>query len=519
MKKENKTVQKKDTKKGKLEKQPKNKNNKTKKENKFIQTIKKKWLIDGTKTFILVAIIIAIFISINIFMEKLELEPIDLTQEKLYTLSEEAKERVKDINEEVKIYFVGYEDGNSNLDLAKQYNKVNENITAEAVDVNERIDIAQKYEIESGSQGIIVESGSRSKVLTAQDLVTYDTSTGETISIVDEKLTNAIISVTTAKVPKIYFLNGYTDFTLDQYLYYLKTYLANEVTEVDSFDVLTTGKVPDDCDTLVITTPNKDFDDIATNAIMEYIKSGRNILWFNATIINPSEMTNVNKILAEYGVNPFESGTIRETDKSKMIQDQPGIIIPNTIYSTITKNIYNSTGVILINPTKVNIMEQEKLEELKVETAIILESSEASYFRTNITNSSASKTEDEEQGSFIIGAELTKTIKEKDEETGTSAIVSKLVIYGENYFISDLPLSQSTQYPALQYANNKNLAINSMAYLVDREEDITARKSTGTVTYTATEEQNTIIQIIIFAVPLLIILAGIIVWQKRRRKK
>ena len=61
--------------------------------------------------------------------------------------------------------------------------------------------------------------------------------------------------------------------------------------------------------------------------------------------------------------------------------------------------------------------------------------------------------------------------------------------------------------------------LNSLAYLADREEDITARKSTGTVTYTATEQQDTIVRIIIFAVPIIIILVGLIVWQRRRRKK
>ena len=66
---------------------------------------------------------------------------------------------------------------------------------------------------------------------------------------------------------------------------------------------------------------------------------------------------------------------------------------------------------------------------------------------------------------------------------------------------------------------NKDLVLNSLAYLTDREEDITARKSTGTVTYTATEQQDTIVRIIIFAVPSVIIIIGLIVWQKRRRKK
>ena len=72
--------------------------NKEKKPNKFIQTIKKKWLIDGSKTFLLVIIIIAIFIAINLGMQELELTPLDFSQEQLYTLTDESKEKVKDID-------------------------------------------------------------------------------------------------------------------------------------------------------------------------------------------------------------------------------------------------------------------------------------------------------------------------------------------------------------------------------------------------------------------------------------
>ena len=71
----------------------------------------------------------------------------------------------------------------------------------------------------------------------------------------------------------------------------------------------------------------------------------------------------------------------------------------------------------------------------------------------------------------------------------------------------------------IAYRQNKDLVLNSIAYLADREEDITVRKSTGAVTYAATEQENKIILAIITFVPLLIIVIGIIVWANRRRKK
>lgn len=493
------------------------KTKKEKKVNKFIEIIKKRWLIDGTKTLILVLAIIAAFLGINVLMQNLELTPLDFTQEKLYTLTDESKEKVKNINKDVNIYFIGYSDGDSNLDLAKQYKNVNEKIIAEAVDIANRPDLTNKYGIESGTQGIIIESGEKSKVLTANDLVTYDTKTYETISIAEEKLTSSILSVTSEKIPKVYFLEGYSEYSLSQNMRYLGIYLGNEITETETLNILTVGKIPDDCDTLVITTPNKDFDDIATNAIVEYINSGRNILWLNSAVTQKKEMPNVNKILELYGVKPFEIGIIRETNTSHMMPNAPDLIIPEMQYSSLTKDLVNSIGIVFVNATKINL-DTDKINELGIEENDLLLASKDSYFRTNFNIKSESPTEDEEKGTFIVGTELHKTVKEANEETGESKLESKLIIYGENYFITDYPLSSNSQAGAIQLAYNKDLVLNSIAYLVDREEDVTARKSTGTVTYTATEEQDIIVRIVIFIVPSLIILVGIIIWILRRKK-
>ena len=507
----------------KTKKKEKKKNNKKikkdkkeKKTNKFIQTIKKKWLIDGTKTTILVLLILAVFFAISFAMQKWDLTPIDLSKDKLYTLTEESKEKVKNIDKDINIYFVGFSEDDSTLDLAKQYSKANERIKVENVSVENRPDLAEKYGFQNGDTGIIVECGEKSKILSSSDLVTYDQTTYQTISIAEEKLTSSIQSVSTDEVPKVYFLTGYSDFSLSQTMQYLNIYLQNEVNEIENLDILTTGKVPDDCDTLVINTPSSDFDEITTNAIIDYINSGRNILWMNAVVATEQNFPNVNKILAMYGVNPFEVGGIRETDASKMVYESPDLIIPETSYHQITEDITN--GLIFLNATKINLVDDTALEELKVEKTEILNTSEGSYFRSNFYNSSSEKSDEDEAGPFLVGVELDKTITEANEETGEQEKVSKLIIYGDNYFASDVPLSSSTQAPLIQYRQNKDLILNSIAYLSNREEDISARKDTGAVTYTATEQENQIILTIIFAVPVIIIIIGIIVWISRQRK-
>lgn len=506
--------------KAKIEKVSKKvKKEKTEKTNKFIQTIKKKWLIDSSKTILLVVIVLAFFVGITVLMQKLNLTPIDLTEDKLFTLTEESKEQVKNINKDINIFFVGYSDDNSTLDLAKQYTKANDKIKVEAVTSENRPDLVQKYGIETDSEGIIIESGSQYKVLSSSDLYTYDSTTYESINVAEEKLTAAIKSVSVKELPKVYFLSGYSSFSLTSGMQYFNMYLENEVNEVKTLDILSEGKVPDDCNTLVIATPEKDFDDVATNAIIDYINKGGNVLWLNAAMAQSKELTNVNKILALYGVKPFEVGIIRETDSSKMVSDSPDLIMPEIQYSDVTNKLHDSEGVIFINATKINVASDEELEALNTTKTELIKTSENAYFRTNFENSSNAVQQGEEQTSFLVGAQFNKRISEANEETGEKEITSKLIIYGENFFISDYQLTKTTQTPMVAYRKNKDLVLNSIAYLSDREEDITVRKSTGSITYTATEQENRIILAIITIVPLLIIIVGIVVWIRRKRKK
>ena len=489
-----------------------------KKKGKFLNFMKKNWLLDGTKTCILVILVFTAFLGISLGMKKLELSPIDLSKEKLYTLTEASKEKLKNIEKEVKLYFIEYNEEDPTLDLAKQYKKISDKISVEAVKATERPDLVQKYGLESGTTGIIIECGEKSKVLAPQELVSYDYTTYEPVNIAEEKLTAGIQSVITDEKPKVYFLSGYSNLSLNKGLNLFNIFLQNEINEVKSIDLLAKGKVPEDCDTLVISTPMRDFEESVANSIIDYINSGKNILWFQAATAKQQELPNVNKILAIYGVSPFEVGIVRENDPDMMIANSPDIILPEVKRTEVTKKISNNGGMILMNATKINVMESEKLQENKITKTDLVTTSDKSYFRIDFTNASNKRKEEEEEQSYLLGAMMEKVIKEKNDETGEKELKSKLIIYADNFFISDIPISQESRSPMIAERQNKDIALNSIAYLVDREEDIVARKSTDTVKYEATKKEDIIIRSIIFIVPVLIIITGIVVWMIRKRK-
>ena len=507
-------------KKTKKETNKKEKKSKEKKPNKFIETLKKRWIVNTTKTTLLVVIIIACFVGITIGLKKANITPIDLTEDKIYTITDESKEKVKNIDKDVNIYFVGYSDTDTTIDLAKQYSKVNDKIKVEVVTADSRPDLVQKYGIQSGSEGIIVECGEKYKVLSSNDLYTMDATTYEQINIAEEKFTYAIESVTTEKVPNVYFLTGYqTSYSQTSGMSYLNMYLQNEVYEIKSVDILSTGKVPDDCDVLFISTPESDFDETTANSIIDYISKGGKILWLNAAVTAEQNLPNVNKVLAEFGVNPFEVGVIRETESDKMISGSQDVIMPQIQYAEVTQKLYNTEGVVLVNATKINMADDDTLTNLKVTKTDLIKTGEKAYFRKDFKNTQTAAQDGEATNSFTIGAQLDKVVTEANEDAGTSEVKSTLIIYGENYFVSDYPLSQGTQVPTVMYRQNKNLVFNSIAYLANREEDITARKSSGSLTFTTTDKENVIILTIITAVPLIIIAIGIIVWINRKRRK
>ena len=488
--------------------------NKEKLGTRFINTIKKRWLISGTNTLLLIAILIAVVILINSAVQSLELTPIDCTSNKEYTLTNESKERVANIQSDVNVYFVGYDDSSTQVSLARQYNKANDKIKIEVIDTNERTDIASKYNVTNDSKAIIIENGEKSKTLYSDDLYTYDSSY-QTIDLTEEKITSSILNVTSDKIANVYFLSGYSDYSLEYSggMYYLSSYLKDEVLNYQTLDILIKGAIPDDCDTLVITTPNKDFDELTTNEITKYINNGGKILWLNSNYAEVKDLPNVNKILALYGVNPFSAGYVYETDNSRTALGYASCIVEDLGSTDIAKKL---TDVVMLNATKININE-DGLEDLGVTKQDIITTSSTSYFRANVSNTSSSQDGDE-QGGFTLGAIFTKKISNEDEDSENS-VESTLVIFGDNNFVSDVQIVSQVN-PMIFLANNKDLMLNSIAYLTDNNEDITIRKDyTKSSDFMPTDEQKQNIVRIIFTVPIAIIFFGFVVWQVRRRKK
>ena len=471
-----------------------------------------KWLRQTSLTVLLILIIVAVCIGLNIAVENANLTDFDFTEDKIYSLSEQSKDIAESIDQEVEIILVNMSE--SQEDYANKYNSINKKITVEVIDdVTSRPDLTDEYGLTADSYAIIVKCGEKSKVLSSYDLYTIDYTTYQQKDITEEALTNAIIDVTTDEKPVIYNLTGHNKYSSDYFYYFIQD-LIDEAYEFNDLDLLTAGEIPEDCSVLMITTLAEDITEAERDDIIEYIEKGGNIILFSDPNSTGKEMPNFQDVLDEYGVSISE-GVMLEQDSSKMLYGTPSaILVTVSPYTSVTQETNMNMNACFMTTGRIDIADSEELEELGVEVETLASTSSESFYRTDYTIESNSKTDaDEDSANATVGALLKKTI---DDET-----TSELIVYSNNIFITNLRIAISQEYfsYALDFYNNEDLAMNSIAYLTERDNMITIRKDVETSTYTVTAEQNTIILSIIFAIPALSIIIGIVVWQVRRRKK
>ena len=481
---------------------------------KILEIIKKKWLRDTFLTILLIVIIFVIYFGINYGVKKLNLKDIDLTTDKIYSISESTKTKLENLEKDVTIQLINMNDYVYLQDFANKYTQLNEHIKVERIDdLSSRPDIMNKYSLESTDILIIVKSGNKETVLSTGDLYTYDYTTYEQIDVTEEAITNAIIEVTIEDKPNVYFLEGHNYYT-DSYFQLLKQDIKSESNEVNTVNILTKGTVPEDCDCLVITTLKEDLTEVEADKIIEYSNNGGKILLLSDANILGVEMPNFDRVLELYGFK-ISDGIIIEQDENKMIYNSPEFIISSIeANSIITKNIKMNVNICLIDTGRIEFEDEETLDGKGITYTKLATVSDSAFLRKNLEISTYNKTnQDEAAGGSTVAALVTRKI---DENKNSEMIVFSNAIFATNQTVS---LNNNYSMYANKLYNNDDVVINSVSYLTKRSDTITIRKDYDSVTYNVTQVQHNIITAIIFLVPVAIIIIGIVVWQIRRRKK
>jgi ABC-2 type transport system permease protein len=551
MKKENKTDDAKEVKKNKEELNRKSINRKSINRN-----------VGVIPVIVLTISILLIYVALNIGLSESALVNFDWTGNSLYTLTDESKNKMKEIDGSVSISIVGFSDTTyptiQELEqYAKQYRDVNSNINYEVVyNINTRTDLKDTYAIVEGVPVIIIKSALNSsksseqqsdeeidedeisdkdgsyKVLQSTDLYTYNAATGRQIDVVEEALTNAITDVTLKDRPNVYFVSTgllYSDNetelatnTFSSGTIFLQAFIKNNGNNVYDLDIATEN-IPSDCDVLVLQTIFVDYTDEEQKKIMDYIQNGGNVLFMIDPNVYRIEQPGFAKLFEFYGFS-FDVGAVAESNlaPTNAYLNNPLYIIPNlNVTHEISKDIaYSGNSVILIQANKIDFMSDEELSKRNISVSPFLTATASTFYRTDFESKSEEMIDSDV---FVENAVLGATVEKKIDENKTS----KAVVYGNSLFVNDnytyqIPGgndSSNAQYTTpLKNTGNKRVILNSIKYLTGRDDLIQLKKDTGILYFKdkANIKQTRTITIIIIAIPIIVAIVGVVILVKRR---
>ena len=499
--------------------------NKEKKENKIKFSEKaslffrRKWLVDGTKTFLIVAILIASFIALNLWVGTLDLPEIDVTENKVFTLTDASKDAVKSIENDIKIYAYGFAEDSTLMSFLKQYNEANPKITSEILTEETNINLIKEYGLQSGYQVLVLVSGDSKKIIDSSNFSTYDYTTFQTIDVTEQVVTNSILSLTEAEKPVIYFLLGHSELSLQKDITSLGLYLDNEAYTVQELNLLAKGAVPEDCDVLAIPSPKTDISEQEATLIKDYIAKGGDIFLTFETLAETVKVPNLQSVLAEYGAT-FENGYIMEINEEYCLENYPQIFVPQASPAhDITADIYTDSYMWISYASRITWQNESDLAAKNVTKETLLSTSDVAAFITDLSKQVDEALKTAKMGTHEIASIATKTVKVKDAEGKEKDESSKLVVCSTGTFMSDYYIQQlSESQPLLSFGSNKDFALNSFAFLSDRENSLTIRKDMATSTYTPTATQNRLVILVIFVVPVVILITGLVIWKYRKMR-
>lgn len=469
----------------------------------------------GSYSSVLTLIVIIVAVVANYLVAEIPTRytELDVSGRDLYAISDETKELLAGINEDVTIYLVAQSGGEDSIieELLERYRELSKHIKVVYQDPVENPSFTMKYSEETVYENsLIVESAKRFKIVSVYDIYknSYAGSdeNGEAVYTTEfageGQLTSAIKYVLTDTLPTLYALTGHEEMELPDAL---TSSIEQENIALESLNLMVENKVPEDCDGIVVVWPQRDLTEEELKLLLDYMEQGGKMLLItgysyeeaaNQTAFNEKELPNLKKLTSAYGLTT-KQGVVLEGDAGRYMQYNH-YVVPEYRNHTITKPLENSKVNCLV-PLAQALEEVETSEE--VEISYLLQTSELSYRKVKpFSSETMEKTEEDETGVFQLGAAAQK---------GESALV---------YFTTPYLVDEETN--VLIAGGNYDLLINAVGWLCSHEEAITIRgKGIDSGYVTMTSRQSIVWSIVMVGViPVLLIISGIVIWIVRRRR-
>lgn len=463
-------------------------------------------------------IILAILVGLYIISINFPIR-FDLTQNKSYTVSQQTMDVISRIDSPLSIVVLRSPstdptsaDWRSDL-LLDQYQRLSKHITVEYINPIEKPSAKSKYQMTQVGEIIFSYNQGKQVRVYRKDLTTQSKVTSEPLFVGEEKFTQAIYTLLEQESYVVYFTVGHGERQLQdrggEGLSYVKTYLENENYKVRDLNIILEN-IPTDASLIVIASPIETFSDFEMEKLDNYVKTGGKLLVLYDSFMDRSNFnSNLDVFLSDWGF---------KTKNDYIIDPVSSVVIPVNVVPQYTAH-----------PITQTLKEGNVFACLVVARSIL--SGDSKYggsFENIITTSpqgygKQEATFDLSRARFNprtdIAGPVPLAIAGTYDIEGRD-VPARIVVFGDATFALNAYINpEQGQSVDVAFAGNKDLFMNTVAYLLEARQKITIRPKEASIkNLTLTTTQTNFIRYVAqIGLPCLFGILGILIWFLRRR--
>jgi ABC-2 type transport system permease protein len=479
------------------------------KKNALLDSLRTRTLRFGGYAVLLVLGVLAVLIVINVLVEKMP-GKLDLTKNRIFSLSEETGTLLDGLKSDVTIFTVGKpgaEDATVK-EILGRYAAHSRRVKLQTIDPTRNPGWSRQYDpsgqgLPAGS--LVVVDGTRYKTIGLYDMYNYDTSNPNqqpqlTSLSVEQRVTAALLFVTADRNVTLGVLQGHGEQTLESLG--LATAVGNDNYAVKNLSLLTEKAVPADTDILLILAPKNDLPAQDVEKIRAWMEQGGRAVILMNIITKQAPMPNLESLLQSYGVQ-VENVVVVEGDQGRIAGQNPLYIIPSLELHDITDPLRkNSYDLVLPAPQSVKVLELKK-KSLKIDP--LLTSSAKSWGKRDIASQKTLVRDPADAaGPFTLAVAIIDVAQDPSHKD------VKLIVAGDVQFLGQ---SFTAQVPG-----NGDFFLNSLGWLRGQKQTLSVRpKSLMQMRLSLNSLQSLLYSaLVVILIPAIVLATGLVVWVRRR---
>jgi ABC-type uncharacterized transport system involved in gliding motility auxiliary subunit len=441
--------------------------------------------------FTYILVIVAVVVVANVLADRYN-KSFDSTSNKRYSLSDQTAKIVKGLKEPATITYFNqstrFRDGK---DLLDQYSNLSHKLHIKYVDPDKDPQLAREAGIRNFGTAI-VQVGLKKE---------------EAKSMTEEGVTGAFIRDLKSNTRTVCFVTGSGEHQIDNSdrdrLSQFKDLLAKDNYEAKGIDLLQKAEVPSDCTAIVVAGPTRNYEQPEVDAIKKYVEDGGRAFFMldpplkmgRSAIADNDTLTTA---LQSWGVT-LDKDLILDLNPIGQIAGLGPQVALVTSYGSqpiVSEMKGTATGFPLSRSMQIKNGDKTNVEKL-------FDSSGSSFATSDLSSPSINiRDPKNKKGPLTIAAAGTYN-------TGKENVQGRFVVVGSSSWAANR---------FLDFNGNNDLALNAVNWLASDEDLISIRpKAQEDRRITMTRAQLNAVRITSqFILPLVVVVAGVGVWWKRR---